>query len=355
MNFKIIFCFFMFFGGSFLNAQIMDTVSYVPVKQGSYDKLSTKTNTELAKSSSGAALGTLKANSSTLVLDTTQVTFGKPVYVKGSVFTKGGASLKILGNLAIQSEGNAFVAATLSATKASKTESVSARDLALDRKDIKLSVSTPIDLEGIAISAPSCEVEWKAVDGYNLDGMLRQYNLFACKGGGGQACNATESDITRCKEAKLGMKKNTWDSANCCCKGSVLVLFQNARMCNDNALCSDGVVVSVDRVCNEYATDSAECICAKGNLKLCTPKVYGGSSPETRCVQSGEYHPECQCEYFVEFTNNYKNYACTGIPAKCMGGDGGKVCTPPQISEGGMCCCPKSNPSCLGTQCLTVS
>jgi hypothetical protein len=94
-------------------------------------------------------------------------------------------------------------------------------------------------------------------------------------------------------------------------------------MCSDsNIVCnSDMTITSAAAVCNEFAADSAECICANGNLKQCVPKVYGGGSDEAGCVQSGENHEACECSYFIEFQSNYRNYACTGIPAKCAGGE----------------------------------
>lgn len=165
----------LFSSAAFVNAQIMDTVSYVPVKRGSYDKVSTKSSAQLATQKNYMTGKTLKANSSMLNLSTTAVTFGKPVYVRDSVFMQG-LSPAVIDKLYLQGK---FVGASPIAvkTKAHGLTGVSAGSLNMPQRSINMQGNSFM-LDGITFPAPSCKLKWLKV--YSDSGYV---NVLGCQGG----------------------------------------------------------------------------------------------------------------------------------------------------------------------------
>ncbi len=324
--FKFFALFFTFAALSFTaTAQVMDTISYVPVKQGYYDKISTKSKAQFATETNSVTVKSLKANSATLNIVTTTASFGKPVVVKGNLFIRPTSNTSVMKAKAVELQGEAYAGGVVVGTKAPLLTTVVARDVNLINRVVRLPLSSSIIIDGISFPAPSgCSegLEWRSVKAKNTADVLKDYTVLACKGTGStNTCTAPQADIDRCNN-QIG---DSWNATKCCCDGSKSLLFVDATMCSgSNVICNaDNTITSAAAVCNQFAADSAECICANGNLKQCTPKVYGGGSDEAGCVQSGEYHEACQCEYFIEFQSNYRNYACTGIPAKCPSDGGG--------------------------------
>ncbi len=307
-------------------AQVMDTIAYVPVKQGYYDKISTKSKAQFAAETNSASVKTLKANSALLKIVSTKVSFGKPVIVKGNIYVRPTSSQPVMKAKAVEIQGEAYAGGVVVGTKAPLLKTVVARDMNLINRVVRLSSSSNVIIDGISFPSPSgCSegLEWRTVKAKNTADVLKDYTVVACKGTGSTpTCTAPQADIDRCNT-----HGDTWKADECCCDGSNELVFLDATMCEgSNIICnSDNTITSAAAVCNQFASDSAECICANGNLKQCVGKVYGGGSDEAGCVQSGEYHEACQCEYFIEFQSNYRNYACTGTPAKCVSSP--KVCT----------------------------
>lgn len=310
-------------------AQVMDTIAYVPVKQGYYDKISTKSKAQFAAETSSVSIKSLKANSATLNIVTTKASFGKPIVVKGNIFVRPTSTQPVIKAKAVEIQGEAYAGGVVVGTKAPLVKTVVARDVNLINRVVRLPSSSNLIIDGVSFPSPSgCSegVEWRTVKAKNTADVLKDYTVVACKGTGSTAtCTAPQADIDRCNN-----NANTWDTEDCCCRGTTELFFLDATMCEgSNIICNaDKTITSATAVCNEFASDSAECVCAQGNLKQCVPKVYGGGSDEAGCVQSGEYHEACQCEHFIEFQSNYRNYACTGIPAMCEGGGGTTLSCP---------------------------
>lgn len=328
-------------------AQVMDTIAYVPVKQGYYDKISTKSKAQFGAETSSASIKSLKANSALLNIVTTTASFGKPVVVKGNIFIRPTSAQTVMRANAVELQGDAYALGVVVTTSAPLLKTVVARDVNLINRVVRLSSSSNIIVDGVSFPSPTgCSegLEWRTVKAKNTADVLKDYTVVACKGtGSASTCTAPQADIDRCNS-----HGDTWNAGDCCCDGPNELVFIDATMCaGSNIICnSDNTITSAAAVCNEFAADSAECVCANGNLKQCTPKVYGAGSDEAGCVQSGEYHEACQCEYFIEFQSNYRNYACTGTPAKCpSGGGGGGSNTCPTgktwVAEVARCCLPE--------------
>lgn len=166
----------LFCGVLYLNAQIMDTVSYVPVKRGSYDKLSTKSSIELSKKSSATSAKTLKVNSSTLSLNTNLITFGKPVFVRDNVFVKDMNNF-VIDKLYIQ--GKVSGVSPVLAKQVGGLQGVSSTNLNIPNRNINAG-SNSFMLDGIAFPAPACKLKWQKV--YTDKGY---YNMLGCEGSSG--------------------------------------------------------------------------------------------------------------------------------------------------------------------------
>jgi len=311
-----------------LCAQQIDTVSFVPVKTGYYDKISTKSVAKFSQEKSSSAFGNVTVNSSTLSLITQTLTFGKPVYVRDNVFVQGsgtGESMTVSGNMMVQ--GDVYANGVIASNQLPNVTKVTARNLDMQNRNVLLTTSSNLVIDGIKVAPPSvCPdgTEWKSVKAKASEtDSLALYNVLACKGSSSASCDASSVDISACNNSCTNPSLCYWDSTNCCCHSTKVVLFAgDSVMCSSSAaICNGSTITSAAAVCNTYASDSAQCVCARGNLKRCVALVYGGSSDEAGCVQSGEYHEACTCAAFNNFTGgDYVNYACTGMPAQCGGG-----------------------------------
>lgn len=168
------------------NAQLMETISYSPLKNGYYEYISTKSLTRLATDKdAGVTIGSLKANSATLFLKTKTVTFKSPLKVRNGVFARPDAHLNIEkltvngyfyanggisgkdGNDAVVVEGSPLVSAKV----------IDAKD-----KNIKIYSGQKVYINGIELQRPPCgEVEWKQYDATKVDGGTVSVKVLGCK------------------------------------------------------------------------------------------------------------------------------------------------------------------------------
>lgn len=170
------------------NAQNINTISYVPVKTGSYDKITTKSVTALAQDIGNVSAKTLKANSSKFTLDTRKLTFGKPVVVKGSVYSSNPATIAVKSKLTVA--GVAQANGNILANSSAGAVAVQATNLNMPTRKLDVGTST-IYVDGIAIPNPNCNLEWRSVSAKNAFGQDVSYNLLACKGNGGPSCTCS--------------------------------------------------------------------------------------------------------------------------------------------------------------------
>lgn len=172
------------FCGVFLNAQSINTISYVPVKNGYYDKITTKSVTILAQDIGNVSMDTLKANSSKFTLETRKLTFGKPVVVKTSVFTNGAVVLAAKNRVAI--DGVAQANGIVAANKSTGAVAVQATNINMPTRRLDVGADT-VYVDGIPIPNPNCTLEWKSITAKNPMGVESTYQLLGCHGtsGGG--------------------------------------------------------------------------------------------------------------------------------------------------------------------------
>jgi hypothetical protein len=173
----------------FSNAQNMDTISYVPVKTGYYDKITTKSVTALAQEVGDVTVKKMKTNSSKFILDTRKLTFGKPVSVKDSVYSQGPAVIAVKNKLLVQ--GIVQTSGDVKANSAQNVTAIQARELNMPSRKLDVG-SGPVYVDGIVIPNPgsSCTVGWKSVTAKNEAGTESTYQLLGCQsGGGGCTCS----------------------------------------------------------------------------------------------------------------------------------------------------------------------
>lgn len=214
-------------------AQNINTISYVPVKQGSYDKITTKSVTALATDIGNVSAKTVKVNSSKLTLETRKITFGKPVVVKGSVFSRQTAVFAVKSKITVagvaQASGNVAANASQGAT------SLQATNLNMPTRKLDVGSGT-IYVDGIAIPSPNCNLEWRSVSAKNAFNQDVTYNLLACQGGGGggggctcsggispggtQPCGGNSNCVKTCQSnctwsACVGTPPYQWNGSAC--------------------------------------------------------------------------------------------------------------------------------------------
>lgn len=166
----------------FAGAQEINTISYVPVKNGYYQKITTKSDTSLAQDIGDVSFATLKANSSKFTIETRKLTFGKPVIVKSSVFSNGAVVVAVKNRVAI--DGIAQVNGIIEANKSQGAVSVEATNINMPTRRVDVTTGT-IYVDGIPIPNPNCTLEWRSVNAKNTIGVDASYQLLACHGSGG--------------------------------------------------------------------------------------------------------------------------------------------------------------------------
>ena len=134
---------------------------------------------------------------------------------------------------------------------------------------------------------------------------------------GSQSCNGCGTQTTqKCINGK-------WESFLGTCSKTVEECTQSTDCCS----LSD----SAKNEClkKQYGANSAQYICATGDVYTCGVKVYGGGTAPSYCIKSStgkwdnENPSDCaRCskdvpEIVAWANGGYKNYACNGAPPKC--------------------------------------
>ncbi len=336
MNFKAkIIVLFAMFLPVFLTGQVIDTISYVPVKHGNYESIVTKTSTKLAATTGASTIESLNVNSNTLNIKTGQINFGAPVFV-GSFATIGaGSTLKSTGELKIG--GTVSTGGTVIATRADNTTRIKARDIELPGKTLEMGATTPFVVDNVTIQAPadsgdlSCPVDpskgqygakWILTDGWNADEKYAQFSILGCSGMRTKECRASDDDQKACNDSG-----NSWYDTGCCCKGNFITYFpkgSQARMCSDDTMCSGENLVNQYLACSgSYSSTSKECICAKGTKEECIRAIYGSGSEEYYCLSNATKMKKwpCTCPQYQNLISgtNYRNYGCLNSTNKPTG------------------------------------
>ncbi len=286
--------------GVLSNAQNINTISYVPVKTGSYDKITTKSVTALAHDIGNVSAKTLKVNSSKLTVETRKLTFGKPVVVKGSVYAQNQAVFAVKNRLAVN--GVVQASGTVAANKSLGATAVQATNLNMPTRKLDVG-SNSIYVDGIEIPNPGCNLEWRSVNAKNAFNQDVTYNLLACNGGvgcqcsggifpgGTQPCGGNANCLKTCQSdcqwgTCVGTNGYTWTGTDCinCAPPKTLVSGvckcvkgQNGASCGSNSDCSNG------GTCN-----LTTCACTGGDYKTYIGKiyqVYTGGTPFVYGVQ----------------------------------------------------------------------
>ncbi len=325
-----------------LYSQTIDTISFVPVKHGFYENISTKSMAHLASATGTASMESLNVYSNTLDIVTGQVNFGKDVYVGGNASVFGVPSTEktanrnnvqastlslggdaVVGDSLITDEnvprGNAAVAGV----NFSGSSRVSALTVDTRNSALALPDGAAFIVDGVEVLAPDCPIDngekkgaqWVETEGWMASGgEERFFKLLAygCSGTAREDCEVSDRDEKACTSAG-----NSWDRENCCCSGTKISnFFDGAEMCSDignNAMCNGNNVVSLDAVCNQYGASSAQCICARNiDKSVCIKAIYGATSDEAKCTASSTKWP-CTCpniQWLLGSGNDTRNYAC---------------------------------------------
>ncbi len=225
-----LFIFSAFILSVFSHAQNINTISYVPVKTGYYDKITTKSITALAQDIGSVSAKTLKVNSSRFTLETRKLTFGKPVVVKGSVYSSNPATIAVKNKLTVA--GVAQANGNILANSAAGAVAVQATNLNMPTRKLDVGSGT-VYVDGIAIPNPGCNLEWRSVNAKNAFNQDVTYNLLACKGGspsctcsGGalpgatQYCGGSQYCLKTCQSdcqwsTCVGNSGYTWNGSAC--------------------------------------------------------------------------------------------------------------------------------------------
>ena len=134
---------------------------------------------------------------------------------------------------------------------------------------------------------------------------------------GSQSCNTCGTQTTqKCVNGK-------WESFLGACSKTVEECTQSTDCCNMSGSAKNECLKK------QYGANSAQYICATGDVYTCGVKVYGGGTAPSYCIKSStgkwdnENPSDCaRCskdvpEIVAWANGGYKNYACNGAPPKC--------------------------------------
>ncbi|MDR1123294.1 MAG: hypothetical protein LBL61_01525 [Elusimicrobiota bacterium] len=164
------------------NAQAMETLAYSPLKNGNYNIISTKSLARLATDAGAKVnIANLKANSSTLFLNTQKVTFTLANYsqhnidVLNGVFTKPNVDLNIKGDLKINGyfyangglNGGIEIDSSVRPMFSATTINASNKTLIIPEDSVSPPRVVKVYIGGIALQRPTCaSVGWVQFTSY---------------------------------------------------------------------------------------------------------------------------------------------------------------------------------------------
>ena len=148
---------------------------------------------------------------------------------------------------------------------------------------------------------------------------------------GSQSCNTCGTQTTKkCVSGK-------WVNFLGTCSKTVEECTESTDCCSMSGRAKDECLKK------QYGANSAEYICATGDLYRCAIRVYGGGSAPSYCMSDGRWNNEYpnDCKACAEQVpdiigwsyGGFRNYACSGAPQKC------KVKGSGDSGEGRFSCC----------------
>jgi len=242
-------------------AQNICTVSYVPVKNGYYEKIVTKSKASFASEKDSAVFGDVKTNDEYLGITTDSLTFGKPVYVRDNILSEG--VIHVTGNL--YADGTVIVDGTVSADAASGVNILKATNVMMPKTKVNLGGGS-FYVGGIGIQAPSCKVGWKSVSAYDTGGTLSTHYLLACVGAASSCQNpaSAKPDGSCCS----GYRPYNSSKGKCCGTPSYTDLdsnFFSGTFANMQAAMGDMLCPVANYGCS--GSDTGSCIAYTAGTK----------------------------------------------------------------------------------------
>ncbi|MDR0952664.1 MAG: hypothetical protein LBM71_00495 [Elusimicrobiota bacterium] len=164
---------FLFSCGA-ISAQTLETISYNPLKAGSYSTLVVRNNLKVA--SGNNTMISMKANNTETIILSSSLAFGRPIIVKNNVYMEAGTSLILTKDVYVR--GKFFVEKIARFNLADGLSTINTTDFTAPAMNV-LALNQFV-LGGVSFPAPSCKIGWLPLKAVNVYGVAGTYYVLGC-------------------------------------------------------------------------------------------------------------------------------------------------------------------------------